>query len=144
MKKIIVYTDGACKGNPGPGGYAAILIYNKYKREITGSEKNTTNNRMELKAVIAALETLKEPVEIELYSDSTYVIAAIDKWLNVWKSKSFKKIKNVDLWKQYLKVSKGHIIKAHHVDGHTGVEYNERCDFLASNAADKLKYGTND
>lgn len=142
MKRVTIFTDGACKGNPGFGGYAAIMSYNGHEKEIVGSVVDTTNNRMELMAVIAALESLKEPVIVELYSDSTYVTSVIAKWLDKWVRKGFKKIKNVDLWLRYLEAAATHVVHTHHVNGHTGNVLNERCDKLASDAAEALKAET--
>lgn len=139
MKKIYLYSDGSSLGNPGPGGYCSILRYKNHEKIIKGGEKNTTNNRMELKAVIEALKMLKEPCEIELYSDSNYVVKAINEWLQNWIKKDFKNVKNVDLWKEFIKYAKPHKIKAIWVKGHSGHKENEICDKIAKEEASKLK-----
>ena len=137
MKQIEIYTDGACSGNPGPGGWGAVLRYNGRKKEISGGEAQTTNNRMELTAVIAALECLKEPCAVELYSDSKYVIDALSKgWAVSWRKKGWiksdkKPALNVDLWERLLKLPEAHEMHYHWVKGHADNEYNNRCDALA-------------
>ena len=137
MKQIEIYTDGACSGNPGPGGWGAVLRYNGREKEISGGEAQTTNNRMELTAVIAALECLKEPCAVELYSDSKYVIDALSKgWAVSWRKKGWiksdkKPALNVDLWEQLLKLTEAHEMHSHWVKGHADNEYNNRCDALA-------------
>lgn len=148
MMKVTIYTDGAARGNPeGPGGYGAVLEYVDSKgelhtKEISAGYKKTTNNRMELLAVIRALETLNQPCEIDLYSDSKYVIDAFNqKWIDGWLKKGWKKsdnkpVKNVDLWKHLLAVKEPHQITFHWVKGHDGHPQNERCDTLATAAAD--------
>ena len=139
MKKIYLYSDGSSLGNPGPGGYCSILRYKNHEKIVKGAEPNTTNNRMELKAVIEALKLLKEPCIIELYSDSNYVVNAINDWLKNWIKKDFKNVKNVDLWKEFLKYSKPHKIEAFWVKGHSGHKENEICDKIAKKEASKLK-----
>ena len=138
MKKVIVYTDGAARGNPGRGGYGTILMYGKHRKELSQGFKRTTNNRMELMAVIAALEALTlEACEVEVYSDSKYVVDSIEKkWVDGWVKKDFKDKKNVDLWKRFLVARKPHQLKLIWVKGHAGNPLNERCDELAVNAAD--------
>ena len=137
MKQIEIYTDGACSGNPGPGGWGAVLRYNGREKEISGGEAQTTNNRMELTAVIAALECLKEPCIVELYSDSKYVIDALSKgWAVSWRKKGWiksdkKPALNVDLWERLLKLTEAHEMRYHWVKGHADNEYNNRCDALA-------------
>ena len=137
MKQIEIYTDGACSGNPGPGGWGAVLRYNGREKEISGGEAQTTNNRMELTAVIAALECLKEPCAVELYSDSKYVIDALSKgWAVSWRKKGWiksdkKPALNVDLWERLLKLTEAHEMHYHWVKGHADNEYNNRCDALA-------------
>ena len=137
MKLIEIYTDGACSGNPGPGGWGAVLRYNGREKEISGGEAQTTNNRMELTAVIAALECLKEPCTVELYSDSKYVIDALSKgWAVSWRKKGWiksdkKPALNVDLWERLLKLTEAHEMHYHWVKGHADNEYNNRCDALA-------------
>lgn len=135
---IEVYTDGAAKGNPGPGGYGVILRYKQHEKELTEGFRKTTNNRMELLAVIKALEALKgKGHSVRIYSDSKYVVDAIEKgWLNSWIRKNFKKVKNVDLWKRYLEAAAGHNIKFIWVKGHAGHPENERCDRMAVESAE--------
>jgi len=137
MKQVTIYTDGACSGNPGPGGWGAILSYNGHEKELSGGEKNTTNNRMELTAVISALEALKEPCEVELYSDSKYVIDALSKgWAKSWQAKKWiksdkKPALNPDLWEKLLSLCSVHSMSYHWVKGHADNEFNNRCDELA-------------
>ena len=144
MKQIEIYTDGACSGNPGPGGWGAVLRYNGREKEISGGEVQTTNNRRELTAVIAALECLKEPCTVELYSDSKYVIDALSKgWAVSWRKKGWvksdkKPALNVDLWDRLLKLTEAHEMRYHWVKGHADNEYNNRCDALA--VAEREKY----
>ncbi len=142
MKKITLFSDGSALGNPGPGGYGAILRYGDKEREISGGEAHTTNNRMELLAVIEGLRALKEPCSIEIISDSSYVVKGINEWLEGWIKRDFKKVKNPDLWMDYMEVSKGHKIKAIWVRGHNGHIENERCDILAKEEAQKMKEAT--
>ena len=138
MKKVLIYTDGACSGNPGEGGWGAILRYGEREREFSGYEAETTNNRMELTAAIEALSALKEPCEVELYSDSAYLINAFEKkWLenwkiNGWRNKSKEDVKNTDLWKELDCLSIRHKIIWIKVKGHSDNEYNNRCDSLAT------------
>ena len=139
MKKITLFSDGSALGNPGPGGYGAILRYGDKEREIVGSEPHTTNNRMELRGVIEGLKALKEGCEVEVISDSSYVVKGINEWLVGWVKRDFKKVKNIDLWKEYIEVSQPHKINAVWVRGHNGHEENERCDVLAREAAEKEK-----
>jgi len=142
VKKITLFSDGSALGNPGPGGYGAILRYGDKEREISGGEAHTTNNRMELLAVIEGLRALKEPCSIEIISDSSYVVKGINEWLEGWIKRDFKKVKNPDLWMDYMEVSKGHKIKAIWVRGHNGHIENERCDILAKEEAQKMKEAT--
>lgn len=135
MKTINLYTDGSCLGNPGDGGWCAILEYKGTEKTLSGFQADTTNNRMEIMAVIQGLEALKEPCVVELYSDSQYVLNALDSWLANWVKKDFKKVKNVDLWKRMLEVSKPHTLKTHWVKGHNGHAYNEKCDKIARQEA---------
>jgi len=137
MKKITLYSDGSSLGNPGPGGYGTILVYADKERVLSGSESHTTNNRMELMGVIAGLEALKEPCEVEVISDSTYVVNAINKWLAGWIKKDFKKIKNPDLWKRYVEAASKHKVTGTWVRGHNGHTENERCDIIAKEEAQK-------
>lgn len=138
MSEITIYTDGAAKGNPGPGGYGAILLSGKYKKEIAAGFAKTTNNRMELMAVIAALEAIKnEGANVTVYSDSKYVVDAVEKsWLFNWEKKGYKDKKNPDLWMRFLKVYRKHKVRFVWVKGHAGNPYNERCDTLAVKAAE--------
>ncbi len=139
MKKIEIFTDGSSLGNPGPGGWCALLRYKGHEKRLSGGEENTTNNRMELTAVIEALKALKEPCEIELFADSTYVLKGIDEWLENWVKKNFKNVKNVDLWKEFINVSKKHKIHINWVKGHSGHRENEICDKIAKEEALKRK-----
>ena len=142
MKTVTLYTDGACSGNPGPGGWGAILEYKGTEKEMSGGEANTTNNRMELTAVIQGLKALKEPCIVELYSDSKYVIDALEKgWAWGWKKKGWMRAKNEpaanpDLWERLLKQLDIHKVTFIWVKGHDGHPQNERCDQLATTAAD--------
>lgn len=143
LKNVEIYTDGACSGNPGPGGWGAILKYGNKEREIFGGEKDTTNNRMELMAAIIALETLKEPCEVKLTTDSKYVMDGITKWIFSWKSKNWKKsdnkpVLNADLWQRLDAANNRHQVKWHWVKGHAGHKENERCDELARMAIKQL------
>ena len=143
MKKVNIYTDGACKGNPGRGGWGTILVYGAHEKELSGGEVMTTNNRMELMAVISGLEALREPCEVTLTSDSTYVINSITKkWLDGWEKKNWVKsgntpVPNADLWKRLIEAMKPHTIEWGWVRGHNGHPYNERCDRLAVAAAER-------
>lgn len=139
LTKIDIHTDGACSGNPGPGGWCSILVYNGTEKEISGSEAWTTNNQMELKSVIEALKMLNRPCEISLYSDSQYVVKGINEWLPGWVKTNFKGKKNVDMWGEYLELTKKHKITAIHVKAHNGDYYNERCDKVAYNLAQSQK-----
>ena len=144
MKNVEIYTDGACRGNPGVGGWGAVLKYGSIEREISGGEASTTNNRMELTAVISALSLLKEPCHVTLTSDSKYVIDAIQKgWLDSWQKKGWRKadgkaVLNVDLWEKLVALLATHQVDLVWVHGHTGHKYNERCDELATTFADKI------
>jgi ribonuclease HI len=140
---IEIYTDGACRGNPGPGGWAALLRRGRHEREISGAEPLTTNNRMELTAVIRALEALKRPVRAGVYTDSEYVRRGISEWLPGWKARGWrtagrKPVKNQDLWQRLDELAAGHEIEWHWVPGHAGVPGNERVDRLANAAIDTL------
>jgi len=145
MKTVTIYTDGACSGNPGPGGWGAILEYNGVEKELSGGEENTTNNRMELTAVIRALEALKEPCVVELYSDSKYVIDALEKgWAKGWKSKGWiksdkKPALNPDLWEILLGLTERHTLHYHWVKGHADNPKNNRCDEMAVNEWKKFR-----
>jgi ribonuclease HI len=137
--KITMYTDGAASGNPGPGGYGVVLISGNHRKDLSEGYRMTTNNRMELLAVIVGLEALKTPgCEVTIYSDSKYVIDSVEKgWLQNWVKTSFKKKKNADLWKRFLLVYKKHKVVFNWVKGHAGNPGNERCDFLAVEASKK-------
>jgi ribonuclease HI len=139
VKKITLFSDGSALGNPGPGGYGVILRYGETEKELSGSEAHTTNNRMELKGVIEGLKALKEPCRVDVVSDSSYVVKGINEWLVNWIKRDFKKVKNPDLWKEYIDAAKKHQINAIWVRGHDGHEENERCDILAKEAAQKAK-----
>ncbi len=138
MPKVEVFTDGAAKGNPGPGGAAAILRSGKHEKELVEGYRNTTNNRMELRAVIMALEALKmDGVDLKIYSDSKYVVEAYEKrWVFGWEKKGFKGKKNPDLWKRFLELEKKHKLKFIWIKGHAGHPENERCDRLAVEVAE--------
>ncbi|GAB5503757.1 ribonuclease HI [Pyruvatibacter sp.] len=136
MTRVDVYTDGACSGNPGPGGWGAILTSGDNEREISGGEADTTNNRMELMAAIMALETMKRPVEVHLHTDSTYVRDGITKWIHGWKKNGWrtaakKPVKNADLWQRLEEAASRHTVEWHWVKGHSGHPQNERADELA-------------
>ncbi len=140
MKNIEIYTDGACSGNPGVGGYGIVLLYKDIRKEISAGYKLTTNNRMEAIAVIVALKTLKEPCNVTLYTDSKYIVNAInEKWVygwekNGWKNSSKKQVSNIDLWKELLPLLEIHNVKFVWVKGHAENKENNRCDFLAREA----------
>ena len=145
MKNVTIYTDGACSGNPGPGGWGAILQYGAATRELSGSEPSTTNNRMELLGVITALEMLKEPCSVDLYSDSRYVVDGITKgWAKGWRARGWvksdkKPALNVDLWERLLPLIATHDIRYHWVKGHAENEYNNRCDQQAVLESQRFK-----
>ncbi len=147
MKEIDLYTDGACSGNPGAGGYGAILIYRGVEREVSGGEPSTTNNRMEIFAVIAGLRCLKERCKVNIYSDSAYTVNAFNQhWLENWRKSGWKKadgkpVLNVDLWQQLLELTQQHEVRFIKVKGHADNEYNNRCDALARAAIKKLNEG---
>lgn len=144
MDKVIIYTDGACSGNPGPGGWGSILMMGENKKEISGGKKDTTNNVMELTAVIEALKLLKRPCKVDLYSDSAYVVNAfLQNWIlgwikNGWKNSSKEEVKNKELWQELFSLTKIHDVTFHKVKGHADNEYNNRCDELARNAIKNL------
>ena len=145
MKKVTIYTDGACSGNPGKGGWGAILFYKDQMREMSGFEENTTNNKMELTAAIKALERLKEPCEVELYSDSAYLVNAfLEGWLTKWQMNGFKSsnkkpVQNVDLWQKLIELNNIHKITWIKVKGHADNVFNNRCDALATGEITKHK-----
>lgn len=143
MKQVRIYTDGACRGNPGPGGWGALLEYRESQREYYGGEAETTNNRMELTAAIKALESLKQPCRVDLHTDSEYVRKGITEWLANWKRRDWKTaarkpVKNADLWRRLEAVAAHHEIKWHWVKGHSGVDGNESADRLANLGVDEL------
>ena len=143
MKKVTIYTDGACSGNPGPGGWGVILMYKGSSKELSGSDKMTTNNRMELIAVISGLEALSEPCDVELYTDSQYVSNAINLgWLESWQKKDWKRkggeVKNLDLWVKLVPLLEKHKVTFIWVKGHADNEYNNRCDELAVAAREAI------
>lgn len=144
MKKVQLYTDGACKGNPGPGGYGAVLVYNGAEKEFSGGEAMTTNNRMELLAAITGLEALREPCEVVLTSDSKYLVDAINQnWAVTWRRRGWKRgdgkpALNIDLWERLLALLERHKVTLIWVKGHAGHPYNERCDRLAVAEAEKF------
>ena len=143
MKTVTIYTDGACSGNPGPGGWGAILKYGSTEKELSGGEAQTTNNRMELLGVIHALQALKEPCAVELWSDSRYVVDALEKgWAKSWRARGWRRADkkpalNVDLWEILLPLTETHDVHCHWVKGHAENEYNNRCDALAVQERDK-------
>lgn len=144
MSVVEIYTDGACRGNPGPGGWAALLSYDGREREIAGAEAHTTNNRMELTAVIRALEALKRSVQARIYTDSEYVRRGITEWIPLWKrrgwlTKDRKPVKNQDLWQRLDELAAAHKIEWQWVPGHAGVPGNERVDRLANQAIDAMQ-----
>ena len=144
MKHVEIFTDGACSGNPGPGGWGAILRYRGVEKELSGAEPETTNNRMELMAAIAALEALKEPVEVDLYTDSEYLKRGITEWLPGWKARGWKTaakkpVKNADLWQRLEAAMAPHVVHWHWVKGHAGHVENERADALARAAIRRLR-----
>lgn len=145
MKKVEIYTDGACSGNPGLGGYCAILIYKGVEKVVKGSEKDTTNNRMELLAVINGLEALKEPCQVDLYSDSQYVVDAFNKgWIETWQQNNWRTsnksdVKNVDLWKQLISLTQINTVNFIKVKGHADNVYNNKCDKFAVEEYKKLQ-----
>jgi ribonuclease HI len=141
---VVIYTDGACKGNPGPGGWGALLQYGRRERELFGGESRTTNNRMELIAVIRALESLKRPATVEIYTDSQYVKNGIETWINAWKRNGWKTsgrkpVKNADLWVELDRLVREHEITWHWVKGHADTEGNQRADALANRGVDAVR-----
>ena len=137
MKRVMLYTDGACSGNPGPGGWGAVLLYGEHRRELNGGARETTNNRMELTAVIEGLKALKQPCEVEVYSDSAYTVNAFrEGWVVGWERSAWKKadkkpVLNADLWQELLRLTRVHRVSFHKVKGHADDELNNRCDALA-------------
>ncbi|MBH5323342.1 ribonuclease HI [Aurantiacibacter sediminis] len=146
MKHVEIFTDGACKGNPGPGGWGALLRMGRHEKELVGAEPETTNNRMEMTAAIKALGALIEPCEVTLYTDSKYLIDGITRWVHGWKKRGWvnaskKPVKNADLWHDLIEVASTHKINWQWVKGHNGHPENERVDQLASDAADAISRG---
>ena len=145
MEKVTIYTDGACSGNPGPGGWGAILMYNGNKKELSGGNKDTTNNIMEITAVLEALKALKFSCEVDLYSDSAYVVNSFNQgwiynWLKKgWKTASGEPVKNKELWEELYNLTQTHKVTFHKVKGHADNEFNNRCDELARNAIDSVR-----
>ena len=147
ISEVTIYTDGACSGNPGPGGWAAILMAGGAKKEMSGGERDTTNNRMELMAVIEGLKALKRPCKVDIYSDSAYVVNAfeqdwIGKWIrNGWKNSAKAEVANSDLWKELIGLTTMHKVTFHKVKGHADNEFNNRCDVLAVAEWKKISEG---
>ena len=145
MKKVTLYTDGACSGNPGPGGWGAVLLYGEHKTELSGAEEETTNNRMEITAVIEGLKKLKYPCEVEIYSDSAYTVNAFcEGWVYAWEKNGWKKadrkaVLNEELWRELLSLTRIHHVSFHKVKGHADNELNNKCDELARNAIADLR-----
>ena len=142
LKEVIIYCDGSCKGNPGPGGWAAILIYRGKRKILTGFERETTNNIMELTCAVKALEALKEPCTVVVYSDSTYLVKGMTEWIQNWKERRWKNsqkklIKNLELWQQLDRIAQKHTIYWQWIKGHEGHPENEECDRLAKNEIKK-------
>jgi ribonuclease HI len=147
MKEVTLYTDGFCEPNPGHGGWAAILLFGTARKELSGAEADTTNNRMELTAAIKGLEALKEPCVVDLYTDSQYLRQGITEWLPVWKERGWrtygkKPVRNQDLWQALDRLVAKHDVTWHWVKGHAGDPLNERCDFLAAEASHALRAST--
>ena len=144
MKEVTIYTDGACSGNPGPGGWGAILMYNENSKEISGAQNDTTNNIMEITAVLEALKLLKEECKVKVYSDSAYVVNAFNQgWINNWQKNNWKTankepVKNRELWEELYILTQKHEVEFIKVKGHSDNEYNNRCDFLATSAIKTL------
>ena len=144
-KRVILYTDGACSGNPGVGGYGGILMYGQYKKEFSEGEENTTNNRMEMRAVIEGLKMLKYPCIVDVYSDSAYTVNAfLNGWIYAWQKNGYKKadnkpVLNADLWQELYNLTRQHEVTFHKVEGHADDELNNRCDALARGAIVRLK-----
>lgn len=145
MSEVVeIFTDGACRGNPGPGGWGVVLRYKGKEKELYGAEAETTNNRMELTAAIMSLESLKRPCKVELTTDSQYVRQGITEWINGWKKRGWKNsakkpVKNIDLWQRLDQITVKHQVEWHWVKGHSGHDENERADALANRGIDELK-----
>ncbi len=146
MKLVEIYTDGACSFNPGPGGWGAVLMFNGKIKAISGGDEHTTNNKMEMQAVISALETLREPCEVNLYSDSAYVVNAfLQNWIGKWQANNWKRgrelVKNVELWKRLVELTNIHTVQFIKVKGHSDNEFNNECDALARSEVEKILGG---
>ena len=146
MKHVSIFTDGACKGNPGPGGWGVLLRMGEHEKELSGGEADTTNNRMEMRAVIEGLKALKEPCEVALYSDSKYVIDGITKWIHGWKKRGWvnaakKPVANAEMWRELDEATRRHKVSWNWVKGHSGHPENERVDTLASDEAERIAAG---
>ena len=144
MKRVEIFTDGACKGNPGPGGWGALLRMGKHEKEMSGADKETTNNRMEMTAAIRALNALIEPCQVDLYSDSKYMLDGMTKWIAGWQKRGWvnaskKPVRNADLWHELIAAAEPHEVRWHWVKGHSGHEENDRVDRLASDAAEQIR-----
>lgn len=140
MKRVTLYTDGACSGNPGRGGWGAILIYGSYRKELSGGEPVTTNNKMELTAVIEGLKALNEPCEVDVYSDSAYVVNAfLQNWISGWIRRGWKNVKNIELWNELIALTEKHKVHFNKVKGHADDELNNRCDELARGEVKKTE-----
>lgn len=140
MKRVTLYTDGACSGNPGRGGWGAILIYGSYRKELSGGEQVTTNNKMELTAVIKGLKALNEPCEVDVYSDSAYVVNAfLQDWISGWIRRGWKNVKNIELWNELIALTEKHKVHFNKVKGHADDELNNRCDELARGEVKKTE-----
>ncbi len=140
MKRVTLYTDGACSGNPGRGGWGAILIYGSYRKELSGGEPVTTNNKMELTAVIEGLKALNEPCEVDVYSDSAYVVNAfLQDWISGWIRRGWKNVKNIELWNELIALTEKHKVHFNKVKGHADDELNNRCDELARGEVKKTE-----
>jgi len=145
MNKVTIYTDGACSGNPGPGGWGAVLLSGTHRKEISGGARNTTNNRMELQAAIEALKALRRRSQVDLYTDSTYLKNGMTKWIKTWKKNGWKRrsgkqllpVKNEELWQRLDRLVAKHHVRFHWLEGHAGHAENERCDKLARRAIPK-------
>lgn len=147
MKHITIYTDGACSGNPGPGGWGVVLIHDGRQKELSGSFPHTTNNQMELLGAIKGLEALKEPCDVTLYTDSKYVVQGMTEWIHDWikrgwKTSSKKPVKNLELWQRLYELSKNHSVSFKWVKGHSVNGYNNRCDELATDAIELFRMGS--
>ncbi len=149
MKRVEIFTDGACKGNPGPGGWGALLRMGQHEKELSGGEADTTNNRMELTAAIQGLSALKEPCAVELYSDSKYVLDGMTQWIHGWQKRGWvnakkEPVRNADLWRELIEAAAPHSVSWHWVKGHSGHPENERVDQLASAEADRIAGSASD